>query len=64
MRKTIVFLAALVVLAKPVGAQFAGTEVTSTYQITDQQAMDGDILVTSGAGIIRADMAHDVRIFG
>ncbi len=52
------------VLAKPVGAQFAGTEVTSTYQITDQQAMDGDILVTSGAGIIRADMAHDVRIFG
>lgn len=41
-----------------------GVEVTSTYSIIDEEALDGDILVTSENGLVRATQEYDIRIFG
>lgn len=39
-------------------------EVTTIYQIADKEAQDGDILVSSPQGLIRASQNYDKAIFG
>lgn len=41
-----------------------GIEVTSMYEIADQQATEGDILVASPNGLKRATLAFDNKMFG
>lgn len=51
-------------LLSPVSAQNPGIEVTSVYQVTDKDAVDGDIMVTSDKGLVRATKPFDSKIFG
>lgn len=52
-------------LAGFIQAQSQPTEITSTFDIADKQAVDGDIIVFSQSqGLIRASAAYDVRLFG
>ena len=39
-------------------------EVTSTYKIADSEAVEGDILVTSDQGLVRATKVADNKLFG
>lgn len=45
-------------------AQNTSIEVTSVYQITDKDAVDGDILVSTDKGLIRAVKLSDNNLFG
>lgn len=40
------------------------TEVTTLYQIFDKEAVDGDLLVTSSQGLVRANKSYDSSLFG
>jgi len=46
----------------PVHAQ--GIEATSTYEIVDTAAVEGDILVSTDKGLTRADKGFDNKMFG
>lgn len=48
----------------PIYAQTPGFEVTSVYDITDQEAVNGDILRNGENGISRATFEYDNRMFG
>ncbi|MBI2600945.1 hypothetical protein HYW42_03240 [Candidatus Daviesbacteria bacterium] len=45
-------------------AQIQGTEVASVYDVKDQEAVIGDILITTNEGLTRINQAYDSRIFG
>ncbi len=47
----------------PAYAQAPGIEVTSVYKV-DKDAVDGDILVSSGDGLVRATKLYDSKMFG
>ena len=69
MQKVIIFfvLSFLVLYYKPypIFAQTPdGIEVTSIYTIADTEAVDGDILITSEAGLQRTTKIADDKIFG
>lgn len=49
---------------QPAWAQNQAIDVSSTYEIADNEAQDGDILIHSDQGIIRAAVAFDNRLFG
>lgn len=57
-------LSALFWDASPTLAQLQGVEITSVYEIADQQAQSGDILTTSSSGLVRSKIAFDNHIFG
>ena len=40
------------------------TEVTTIYQIADKEAVNGDLLVTSAEGLVRASQIYDQSLFG
>lgn len=44
--------------------QSRGIEVTSVYEITDKEAIEGDILKATDKGLVRADIGFDPKIFG
>ncbi len=44
--------------------QSQSVEVTSTYQITDTAAVDGDILVITDKGLVRTSKSFDNKMFG
>lgn len=46
-----------------IAAQTPGIEVTSVYKV-DKDAVDGDILVSSGDGLVRASKPYDSKLFG
>ncbi len=64
--KKIIFLAAILFFGqvRGVGAELAGMEMTATYEVADKQAVDGDILISSGGDLKRSDIAYDMRMFG
>lgn len=41
-----------------------GIEVTSVYEITDQDAAEGDIVKTTDKGLTRTDLGFDNKMFG
>ncbi len=41
-----------------------GIEVTSVYEVTDKDAVSGDILKASDKGMVRTDIGFDNQIFG
>lgn len=49
---------------RPVRAQEAGYGIAQTYDIVDSAVIDGDILVSSPSGFVRATMSYDNGIFG
>lgn len=51
-------------LLPTVHAQSQGIEVTSVYEITDTEAIDGDIVKTSENGLIRTSIGFDNKMFG
>lgn len=40
------------------------TEITTLYNVADEEAVDGDILVTTPKGLIRATQSYDKTLFG
>lgn len=50
--------------SKSVLAASTGLDVTTTYKISDSQVTDGDILVSSADGFVRASIPYDNKIFG
>lgn len=48
----------------PTHAQQAGLEVTSTYEIADQDAQEGDIVSTTEQGLVRSSRVGDNKMFG
>ena len=51
-------------LLSTVQAQTPGLEATSVYEIFDKEALDGDIVVTTDQGLIRANKGFDNKMFG
>ena len=47
-----------------VGAQGFTADIASTYEVTDSQGVDGDILVYTDKGIVRASKPYDSSLFG
>lgn len=45
-------------------AQSEGLEATAVYKIADKDAVDGDILVSSDQGLVRASQGFDNKMFG
>lgn len=65
MKKLIVYgLSFMVFFVATVHAQTPGNDVTSVYEVADTDAVDGDILVTTDKGLVRATKAFDNRMFG
>lgn len=58
----IIFLS-LFFFAATVHAQ-EGIDVASVYEITDGQAVEGDIMVTAETGLVRASKSFDNKMFG
>ncbi|MBI2039900.1 hypothetical protein HYT18_02410 [Candidatus Microgenomates bacterium] len=54
----------LFTIANHTYAQMPGIEVTSTYNVTDEAAIDGDLLIIQEGGFVRADLSYDHRLFG
>lgn len=67
MKKFLVFLLLLTTLYNlpPTHAQQPqGIEVTSTYQVTDAEAVEGDILSATEKGLVRSSIGFDNKMFG
>lgn len=65
--KNLVFLISifvLVVLASRSIFAADGLDVTSNFDITDSRVVDGDIVVSSANGFVRATIPYDNNIFG
>ena len=45
-------------------AQSQGVEVTSQYNVFDPEAVDGDLLISSEQGLVRASRSFDSKLFG
>lgn len=45
-------------------AQAPAIEIVSLYQVSDKEAVDGDILVPSDTGLVRATQSFSYRLFG
>lgn len=50
--------------ASPTHAQNQGLEATSVYEVPDADSIEGDILVATDAGLVRAQKSFDNKIFG
>lgn len=48
----------------PVHAQAQGVSLTTLYPIADPKAIDGDILITSSKGLVRANVSYSSKMFG
>lgn len=59
----LIFKPAVIYAQSPIPNEI-NTEVTTLYQIADKEATDGDILVKSNQGLIRASKIYDNSIFG
>lgn len=70
MKKICLFVALYLILNTlylilPVSGQDSpGIEVTSTYKVTDEEAVEGDILSISEEGLVRSSIGFDNKIFG
>ena len=53
-----------IIFASPTRAQVPAIDVASTYDITDENVIDGDILMYSDSGLILANVAYTNKIFG
>ena len=48
----------------PIHAQTPAVEITSVYTIADKDAQEGDILVATDKGLVRASKSYDNKMFG
>ncbi len=48
----------------PTYAQITGLEATSVYEISDADAVEGDILTATDQGLVRANKGFDNKMFG
>ena len=58
----VIFISSYLLLTVPTFGQ--GMEVTNIYDVTDQEVVDGDILINTTSGISRATREYDTRLFG
>jgi hypothetical protein len=58
---SLILLACLVLRASPVSAQL---EIADSYDLTDQEAVGGDILSLTTEGLKRSNSDYDNKIFG
>ena len=67
-KKPLIFLPALLLTFLVSGssafAQLQGVEITSVFTVADKKAADGDILIMSDKGLVRADVEFDSHLFG
>lgn len=69
MNRLLVVLPLLLLLLIPLFPAYAqnpptGIEVTSTYEIADQDAQEGDIVSTTETGLVRSSKVGDNKMFG
>lgn len=64
MTKLLPLLFLLSVFLYPCPTYAQGIETTSVYEIVDTAAVEGDILVTSETGLVRATQGFDNKMFG
>lgn len=64
MIKTFVFLLIVLTFPYPVHAQSQGLDVASVFEIADTEAEEGDILITTEKGLVRASGDFDSKMFG
>lgn len=60
----LVIVSWLLFLPRPVAADLPGIEVTNIFQISDKDAVDGDIMISSKNGFVRASFPYDNNLFG
>lgn len=58
------FLYAIPYTLYPTFAQAPGLEATSVYEISDADAVEGDILTATDKGLVRANKGFDNKMFG
>lgn len=61
---TLLLITSYLLLVTTTSAQNTSIEVTSVYQVADKDAVDGDILVSSDKGFVRASKPSDSKLFG
>lgn len=65
MNKLIILLAVLFLITPTLAhAQTSGLSATPVYEISDKEAIDGDILILNGNGLKRADSSDCTDMFG
>lgn len=64
MIKTFAFLLIVLTFPYPVHAQSQGLDVASVFEIADTEAQEGDILITTERGLVRASQGSDNKMFG
>ncbi len=62
--KIITILLLLLTFNSDVFAQTTSLDVASLYKVADPEAVDGDILIETDQGLIRANTAYSSNIFG
>ncbi len=60
----ILFIAFLSTVHYPLSTVHAQLEVSDVYDITDTQAVDGDLVSYTDKGLVRSDREYDNRLFG
>lgn len=63
-KKILAVLFLFLFFPRPVFADLPGIEVSNTYNVTDKAAVDGDILIHSKDGFVRATFPYDNNLFG
>ncbi len=64
-KKLFVIAASIIVLAiPPLALALENLDLAYTYTVADTQAQSGDILISSDAGLKRADASYSNRLFG
>jgi F0F1-type ATP synthase membrane subunit c/vacuolar-type H+-ATPase subunit K len=61
---TILVVLISICLIIPTHSLAQSLDVTYTYDLNDEQAEDGDIIINTTNGLIRADKGYDSRLFG
>lgn len=64
MPKVVSFFILVVIFLMPIVAWAQSGEISNVYDISDQSAVDGDILISESQGLNLAKTAYDTHLFG
>ncbi len=60
----VLFVEMCLLLSLPAPAQAQALNVNETFNVADKEAVDGDLMVYTGAGLTRANTEYSVELFG
>lgn len=66
MKKLLILISAiaLIIIPTQVHAQATSIDIAALYDVADEEAIEGDILMFSDNGIVRANLSYTNKIFG